>query len=86
MISEAIQPIASGHEMVTGERILSTFDQRKDHPFGNKPLTQPLRSLVDVSIREFISGSRVISRRLVKTFPCMSLGVELEAELEIFCA
>jgi len=27
-----------------------------------------------------------MSKRLVKTFPCLSLEFELEAELEIFCA
>ena len=86
IISEAIQLIASGHDMVTGERMLSTVNQRKGHAFGNKLFTQLLRSLFSVSSKDVFSGLRVMSRRLVKTFPCLSLEFELEAELEIFCA
>ena len=86
MISEAIQLIISGHDMVTGERMLSTVNQRKGHAFGNKLFTQLLRTLFKVSSRDVFSGLRIMSRRLVKTFPCLSLEFELEAELEIFCA
>jgi len=86
MISEAIQLIASGHDMVTGERMLSTVNQRKGHAFGNKLFTKLLRKLFGVSSRDVFSGLRVMSKRLVKTFPCLSLEFELEAELEIFCA
>lgn len=86
MLSEAIQLVADGHDMVTGERMLSTINQRKGHAFGNKLFTQLLRSLFSVSSRDVFSGLRVMSRRLVKTFPCLSLEFELEAELEIFCA
>ena len=86
MIREAIQLIASGHDMVTGERMLSTVNQRKGHALGNKLFTQLLRKLFSVSSKDVFSGLRVMSRRLVKTFPCVSLEFELEAELEIFCA
>jgi len=86
MISEAIRMIANDYDMVTGEGMLTTVHQRKGHAFGNKLFTQLLRSLLNVSSKDVVSGLRVMSKRLLKTFPCLSLEFELEAELEIFCA
>ena len=86
IIADSIELIASGYDMVTGERMLRSVHQRTGHAMGNKLFTQFLRKVFNVSGRDVFSGLRIMSRRLVKTFPCLSLEFELEAELEIFCA
>ena len=56
IISEAIQLIMSGHEMVVGERTFSTVNQREGHAFGNKLFNQLLRSIFNVSSRDAFKG------------------------------
>ena len=53
---------------------------------GNLLFTRFFQTLFDVQSADVFSGLRVLSRRLVKTFPCVSLEFEIEAELEIYCA
>lgn len=86
ILPEAIKLVSNGHDMVTGVRMLSTINQRRGHAFGNKIFTQLFKGLFHVSSKDVFSGLRIMSRRLVKTFPCISFEFELEAELEIFCA
>lgn len=86
IISESIDLVMSGYDMVTGERMLFNISQRPGHAFGNTLFTYILRTLFRVSGKDVFSGLRIMSKRLVKTFPCLSLEFELEAEIEIFCA
>ena len=85
-IKEGIHLINSGYDMVTGERTLGDIQQRAGHTFGNKLFTAGFRRVFGSTSKDVFSGLRIMSRRLVKTFPCISLEFELEAELEIFCA
>lgn len=75
-----------GCDMVVGSRRLEEIRQRRGHDSGNQLFTRFFQALFDVRSSDVFSGLRVFSRRLVKTFPCISLEFEIEAELEIYCA
>lgn len=86
ILAEAIEQVSHGCDMVVGSRRLRDIKQRRGHDTGNQLFTRFFRSLFDVRSDDVFSGLRVLSRRLVKTFPCISLEFEIEAELEIYCA
>ncbi len=75
-----------GCDMVVGTRRLGDIRQRRCHDAGNQLFTRFFQTLFDVRSEDVFSGLRVFSRRLIKTFPCISLEFEIEAELEIYCA
>ena len=87
ILGEAIALVSNhGCDMVVGSRQLTTLRQRPGHGLGNHVFTRFFQALFDVRSTDVFSGLRVLSRRLVKTFPCVSLEFEIEAELEIYCA
>lgn len=87
MLREHIRSvIEEGFDMVTGERQLQTLKQRSGHKIGNMLFTQFLKMVFSVNSNDVFSGYRILSRRLVKTFPCISPEFEIEAELEIYSA
>ena len=87
ILPEAIQLVLEGgFDMVVGSRRLGEIRQRRGHDIGNHLFTRFFQTLFDVRSEDVFSGLRVLSRRLVKTFPCISLEFEIEAELEIYCA
>ena len=59
---------------------------RKGHRFGNVFLTGFMDQLFGGGFSDILSGYRVLSRRLVKTFPCLSSGFEIETELAVHAA
>jgi len=87
ILAEAIALVSEqGYDMVVGSRQLTQIRQRPGHGMGNLLFTRFFQTLFDVQSADVFSGLRVLSRRLVKTFPCVSLEFEIEAELEIYCA
>lgn len=87
ILAEAIALVSEqGFDMVVGSRKLTQIRQRPGHEMGNLLFTRFFQALFDVQSEDVFSGLRVLSRRLVKTFPCVSLEFEIEAELEIYCA
>jgi glycosyltransferase involved in cell wall biosynthesis len=87
ILAEAIALVSQhGFDMVVGSRKLTQIRQRPGHGMGNLLFTRFFQALFDVQSEDVFSGLRVLSRRLVKTFPCVSLEFEIEAELEIYCA
>jgi len=74
------------YDMVVGLRRMQDIRQRRGHNFGNQLFTRFFRIVFGVQTDDVFSGLRILSRRLVKTFPCISLEFEIEAELEIYCA
>lgn len=71
-------------DMVTGVR---RADQqaayRSGHRFGNRLITGFVSTLFNADIADMLSGYRVLSRRLVKSFPVSSRGFEIETELTV---
>jgi glycosyltransferase involved in cell wall biosynthesis len=87
ILPEAIALVLeNGFDMVVGSRRLGEIRQRRGHDTGNQLFTRFFQALFDVRSEDVFSGLRILSRRLVKTFPCISLEFEIEAELEIYCA
>jgi hypothetical protein len=56
---------------------------RAGHRFGNAVLTGFLARVFGRGFSDILSGYRVMSRRFVKTFPCLSSGFEIETEIAV---
>lgn len=56
---------------------------RRGHQWGNRMLTQSVRSIFGGQFTDMLSGYRVFSRRYVKSFPALSRGFETETELTV---
>jgi glycosyltransferase involved in cell wall biosynthesis len=54
---------------------------RKGHVFGNKIYSHIFSTLFGLKVKDLLSGYRVMSRKFVKTFPCVSRGFEIETEI-----
>jgi glycosyltransferase involved in cell wall biosynthesis len=71
-------------DMVNAARVPATQSAfRPGHLFGNKLLTSMVAVVFGTRIRDMLSGYRVFSRRFVKSFPALSSGFEIEAELTV---
>ncbi len=71
-------------DMVVGRRV--TDDEhayRFGHEIGNKIFSFLVKYIFGNSINDLFSGFRVFSKRFVKSFPCHSIGFEIETELTI---
>jgi glycosyltransferase involved in cell wall biosynthesis len=69
-------------DMVIGNRV-SEVDEayRRGHVLGNRFFNWLHQFLFGSGFHDVFSGYRVMSRRLVKSFPTMAPGFEIEAEL-----
>lgn len=56
---------------------------RSGHKVGNKIFNFILKILFNSTFSDIFSGYRAFSRRFVKTFPAMTDGFDIEAELSI---
>ena len=78
------QLLRRGLDMVTGVR---THDDPASYPrghvWGNQVFSSIVATLFDGPVGDVFSGYRVLSRRFVKSFPSMSDGFEIEAEMSI---
>jgi glycosyltransferase involved in cell wall biosynthesis len=72
-------------DMVVGIRAQGNNPRsyRFGHLFGNRFLTATVGKLFNSRFRDILSGYRVMSRRLVKSFPALASGFEIEAMLTI---
>ena len=71
------------YDMVTGSRTGLKENSRKGHLFGNKIFNRLYRTLFGSSFTDIFTGYRVLTRRFVKSFPAVSSGFEIEAELSV---
>ena len=80
--------VAENLDMVVGVRV-EAEDQdpyRPGHRMGNALLNWLIRWMFGAHFTDISSGYRVMSRRLVKSFPALSQRFEIEPELAIHCA
>jgi glycosyltransferase involved in cell wall biosynthesis len=71
-------------DMVVGNRVSEIEEAyRRGHVIGNKFFNSLHRLLFGSSFKDVFSGYRVMSRRLVKSFPTTAQGFEIEAELTV---
>ena len=80
--------VAGNLDMVVGARVPVEEESpyRRWHKFGNALLNRLINALFGGKFTDFYSGYRVMSRRLVKSFPAMSQRFEIEPELAAHCA
>lgn len=76
--------LAGGLDMVVGARRDVMLDAgRRGHAFGNRLFNGLFSRLFGVMFTDIFSGYRVFSRRYVQSFPALSNGFELEAEMSV---
>lgn len=84
---KVIRPILEGRaDMVTGDRLSSTYFQenkRAFHNSGNVLVRRLINIIWRKELRDIMSGYRAFSKSFVKLFPVMSSGFEIETEMTI---
>lgn len=70
-------------DMVVAARDAPKQDFRRGHYLGNRLFNRAVALLFGKRFTDVFSGYRVLSRRLVKSFPAFSKGFEIETELTI---
>ena len=75
-----------GVDMVVGRRVGVDGAYRLGHRWGNRMLSWSFRRLFRIRLDDTLSGYRAFSRRFVKTFPILTQGFELEADLNAHAA
>ena len=76
--------LEDGLDMVVGRRVENEQTAyRLGHRTGNKLLSAFIASVFGSTLKDVLSGYRVLSRRFVKSFPILSGGFEIETELTI---
>ena len=76
--------LEGGFDMVAGARNDVTKNtSRTGHAFGNRAFNYLYKILFGSEFSDIFTGYRVLSKRLVKSFPAISSGFEVEVELEV---
>lgn len=76
--------ITSQLDCVNGARVASDENAyRSGHRLGNWLFTTFVSQIFGRNISDVLTGYRVLSRRFVKTFPALSSGFDIEAEMTI---
>lgn len=83
-----VERLVSGNlDMVVGARVADGRNAyRRGHRFGNALFSWLINTQFGGRFKDSYSGYRVMSRRLVKSFPAMSQHFEIEPELAAHCA
>ena len=72
-------------DMVIGTRVEKTETaHRTGHKLGNQLFNFALKILFQSNFKDIFSGYRAFSRRMIKSFPVISNGFEVETELSVF--
>lgn len=80
------QVLDHGVDMAVGRRVGFDGAFRSGHRWGNRMLSWSFRRLFRIALDDTLSGYRAFSRRFVKTFPILTQGFELEADLNAHAA
>ncbi|KFN50857.1 glycosyltransferase family 2 protein [Arenimonas composti] len=76
--------VAAGADMAVGvRRATGESAYRPGHVFGNRMFSAVLARLFGRGCSDILSGYRALSRRCVKSFPVLSAGFGIEAELTV---
>lgn len=80
--------VADNLDMVVGARVEAEGQDayRRGHRMGNALLNRLINAQFGGVFTDISSGYRVMSRRLVKSFPALSQQFEIEPELAAHCA
>ncbi len=87
---QLVAPVLEHHaDMVVGDRLSSTYfeeNKRPFHNFGNSIVRSMIDHLFRTDIKDIMTGYRAFSYEMVKTFPVISKGFEIETEMSIHAA
>ena len=78
--------IMHGFDMVIGDRLSTTYfneNKRAFHNTGNLLVRKSVNYFFKGSIKDIMSGYRAFSPLMVKSFPVLSRGFEIETEMTI---
>lgn len=78
--------VERGADMVTGDRLSSTYFSENKRPFhneGNRLVRFLINKLFNSHTRDIMTGYRAMSRRFAKNLPITSKGFEIETEMTI---
>ena len=81
-----VDKVLEGYDMVIGDRLGSTYFQenkRPFHNFGNRLVRGSINGLFHANVTDIMTGYRAFSFTFVKTYPVLSRGFEVEAEMTI---
>ncbi|MBP9743103.1 MAG: glycosyltransferase [Burkholderiales bacterium] len=89
-INKFIEPIINHNmDMVIGDRISSGVykqeNKRSFHDIGNLLVKRLINFIFNSKLNDIMTGYRGFSRRLVKSYPIICEGFELETDMTIFC-
>lgn len=89
-IDKFINPILNDDkDMVIGDRIstgqYADENKRAFHGFGNSLVKNMINYIFKSDIKDIMTGYRGFSHRLVKNYPILCEGFELETDISIFC-
>jgi glycosyltransferase involved in cell wall biosynthesis len=90
-VHKLMQPVLDGQaDMVVARRTTPGQEldaaYRKGHQFGNRLFSLAMSKMLNYPLDDVFSGYRVMSRRFVNSFPCLSAGFEIETELTVHTA
>lgn len=84
-----LQPILQDQaDMVIGDRLSGTYfteNKRPFHNMGNSLVRYLINTLFASDIKDMMTGYRALSYALVKTYPALANGFEIETEMTIHC-
>lgn len=81
--------LEKGADMAVGDRLSTTYfteNKRPFHSFGNRLVRLALSILFKSETRDVLTGYRAFSFRFAKTFPVLSSGFQVEAEMTAHAA
>ena len=76
-------------DMVIGDRISTgnyvAENKRAFHGFGNRLVKNIINYIFNADLADIMTGYRAFSKKMVKNFPILCEGFELETDMSIFC-
>ncbi len=89
-IDKFIDPILNEDmDMVIGDRMSTGHyadeNKRAFHGFGNSLVKNMINYIFKANLKDIMTGYRGFSRKLVKNYPILCEGFELETDMSIFC-
>ena len=89
-VHKLIRPVIDdAADIVVGDRHFSGHYQkenkRKFHSFGNKLVKNIINFLFKSNLNDIMSGYRVLNKKLVKNYPIMVGGFQLETDMTLHC-
>lgn len=89
-LGKLIYPIVNNNiDMVIGDRISGGLykqeNKRPLHDSGNSLVKKLINFIFKANLSDIMTGYRAFSRRMIKNYPIICEGFELETDMTIFC-